>query len=67
MAILIVSADPREIDAIQMLKLTRDMPAVKTWTGESYDFHGACDLVLLSNPSYGNGQEMDIHIRTKAR
>jgi len=31
----------------------------------SDDFHGGCDLVLLDNPSYNNGQGMTIHIRTK--
>jgi len=35
------------------------------WTGEKYDFYGACDLVLLKDPAYGNGLGMDIHIRTK--
>lgn len=40
-------------------------PHFKTWTGEKYDFHGACDLVLLKDPAYGNVLGMDIHIRTK--
>jgi hypothetical protein len=35
------------------------------WTGEKYDFHGACDLVLLQNPDFHDGLGMDIHIRTK--
>jgi len=39
-------------------------PHFKTWAGEAYDFHGVCDLVLLSNPSFENGLGMDIHIRT---
>jgi len=40
-------------------------PHFKTWTGERFDFHGVCDLVLLSNPRYGNGAGMKIHLRTK--
>jgi len=39
-------------------------PHFKTWTGESYDFHGICDLVLLKNSAFGNGLGMDIHLRT---
>jgi len=40
-------------------------PHIKTWSGEMYDFHGSCDLVMLQNPSFGMGIGMDIHIRTK--
>jgi hypothetical protein len=39
-------------------------PHFKTWTGDKYDFHGACDLVLLTNPGFNDGLGMDIHIRT---
>eukprot|EP00797_Seminavis_robusta_P031262 Sro673_g185321.2 (413) ;mRNA; r:48182-49420 len=42
-------------------------PHFKTWAGKWYDFHGACDLVFLSNPSFAHGTGLDIHIRTKAR
>lgn len=34
-------------------------PHFTTWSGEKYDFHGVCDLVLLSSPN------VDIHIRTQ--
>jgi len=40
-------------------------PHIRTWTGESYDFHGVCDLVLMRNTDYDNGVAMDIHIRSK--
>lgn len=40
-------------------------PHFKTWTGERYDFHGVCDLVLLQNPGFAKTLGMDIHIRTK--
>lgn len=39
-------------------------PHFKTWSGERYDFHGLCDLVLLKNEEFGNGLGMDVHIRT---
>jgi len=40
-------------------------PHIKTWTGQLYDFHGVCDLVMLQNPDFKAGLGMDIHIRTK--
>jgi len=40
-------------------------PHIKMWTGEKFDFHGACDLVLFQNPKFANGLGMSIHIRTK--
>jgi hypothetical protein len=40
-------------------------PHIKTWVGEKYDFHGVCDLVMLSNPGFDNGRGMHIHIRNK--
>jgi hypothetical protein len=39
-------------------------PHFRTWSGEKYDFHGVCDLVLLRNPSFQNGLGLDIHLRT---
>merc|ERR1712048_823127 len=43
----------------------RGDPHFLTWTGEKYDFHGICDLVLLQNPGFENGLGMDVHVRTK--
>jgi len=40
-------------------------PHFRTWSGESYDFHGVCDLVLLKNAQFDEGLGMDIHIRSK--
>jgi hypothetical protein len=40
-------------------------PHFRTWSGESYDFHGVCDLVLLKNEQFDEGLGMDIHIRSK--
>lgn len=42
-------------------------PHFKTWNGKNYDFHGACDLLLLQNPNFSNGLGMNIHIRTVGR
>jgi hypothetical protein len=39
-------------------------PHFKTWTGEKFDYHGECDLVLVDQPSFNNGQGLRIHIRT---
>jgi hypothetical protein len=40
-------------------------PHFTTWSGDKFDFHGVCDLVLISNPAFGNGLGMDLHIRTE--
>jgi len=40
-------------------------PHFKTWNGELFDFHGLCDLVLVSSPLFGDGVGLDVHIRTK--
>lgn len=40
-------------------------PHVTTFSGETFDFHGVCDLVLLTNKSFLNGAGLDIHIRNE--
>lgn len=35
------------------------------WSGRKFDFHGGCDLVLVQNPDFNDGQGLYIHIRTK--
>jgi hypothetical protein len=40
-------------------------PHFKTWTGEKYDYHGECDLVLVDNPTFWNGLGLKVHIRTE--
>lgn len=42
-------------------------PHFKTWTGEYYDFHGICDLVLVDAPEFDNGSGLSVHLRTKER
>jgi hypothetical protein len=42
-------------------------PHFKTWSGDWYDFHGICDLVLLDAPDFNNGMGLTIHVRTKPR
>jgi hypothetical protein len=39
-------------------------PHFKTWYGDKFDYHGECDLVLVDNPSFNNGQGLRVHIRT---
>jgi hypothetical protein len=42
-------------------------PHFKTWRGQHYDFHGACDLVLLKSSTFESGLGLDVHIRTKMK
>ena len=44
---------------------TKGDPHFKTHSGEMYDFHGGCDMVLLDNPEFMDGLGMLVHIRTK--
>jgi len=39
-------------------------PHFKTWSGQSFDFHGHCDLVLLHNSHFDQGEGISIHIRS---
>jgi len=40
-------------------------PHFKTWKNEHFEFHGQCDLVMVSNKDFADGLGIDIHIRTK--
>jgi hypothetical protein len=40
-------------------------PHFKTWSGQKYDYHGICDLVLLSHPDFHGGLGLAIHVRSK--
>jgi len=52
-------------EAVRTVKGAFGDPHVRTWSGEHYEYHGACDLVLVHNPEFGSGLGMDIHIRNK--
>jgi len=39
-------------------------PHFKTWTGDKFDYHGECDLVLVDNPTFADGLGLKLHIRT---
>jgi hypothetical protein len=39
-------------------------PHFKTWSGDKFDYHGECDLVLVDNPSFNGGLGLKVHIRT---
>ena len=40
-------------------------PHFVTWYGNHYSYHGACDLVLVQNPSFAEGKGLDLHVRTE--
>ena len=40
-------------------------PHFVTWYGNHYSYHGACDLVLVQNPSFASGKGLDLHVRTE--
>lgn len=54
-----------EAKAAPELAYTKGDPHFKTFSGERFDFHGGCDLVLLKNQAFHKGAGMDVHIRTK--
>jgi hypothetical protein len=39
-------------------------PHIKKWNDDMFDFMGECDLVLIQNPDFNNGQGLHVHIRT---
>ena len=40
-------------------------PHFITWYGNHFSYHGACDLVLIQNPSFSDGKGLDLHVRTE--
>lgn len=40
-------------------------PHFVKWGGDKFDFHGACDLVLLDAPNFDNGKGLTVQIRTE--
>jgi hypothetical protein len=46
-------------------------PHFVTWSGQHYDFHGECDLILLQSKHFESGMGgdlgLDVHIRTQMR
>lgn len=40
-------------------------PHFKTWSGKKYDYHGICDLVLISHLDFHGGLGLSIHVRSK--
>jgi hypothetical protein len=45
------------------LEILKD-PHFVTFGGESFSFHGECDLVLMTSPGFASGLWLDIHVRT---
>eukprot|EP00581_Thalassiosira_minuscula_P028767 CAMPEP_0183751080 /NCGR_PEP_ID=MMETSP0739-20130205/1529_1 /TAXON_ID=385413 /ORGANISM="Thalassiosira miniscula, Strain CCMP1093" /LENGTH=490 /DNA_ID=CAMNT_0025987265 /DNA_START=129 /DNA_END=1601 /DNA_ORIENTATION=- len=42
-------------------------PHFFTWNDHRFSYHGECDLVLTSAPSFGDGKGLDVHVRTNNR
>jgi hypothetical protein len=40
-------------------------PHFSTWKGEHYEYHGMCDLELVSDPTFADGKGLSVHIRTE--
>jgi len=40
-------------------------PHILTWSKEHYEYHGACDLVLVQNPDFADGLGLHLHMRSK--
>jgi hypothetical protein len=40
-------------------------PHFTTWQGANFDYHGACDLVLINNKSFYGYKGLDVHVRTE--
>mmetsp|Transcript_24192 Transcript_24192/g.59232 ORF Transcript_24192/g.59232 Transcript_24192/m.59232 type:complete len:292 (-) Transcript_24192:5179-6054(-) len=38
---------------------------VTTWKDEQFEFHGQCDLVMMSDPSFADDKGLEVHIRTE--
>jgi hypothetical protein len=42
-------------------------PHFKTWQGHQFDFHGACDLVLVHSSNFASDLGLDMQVRTEIR
>jgi len=59
----------RALDNAELIRTTdpggHDDPHFATLKGERYDYHGQCDLIYTTCPSFDNNKGLRIHIRTK--
>jgi len=39
-------------------------PHFSTWANQRFNYHGACDLVLLHAPEFQGDKSIDVHVRT---
>ena len=39
-------------------------PHLKSWSGEWFDYHAECDLLLMHAPKFDGTNNLDIHVRT---
>jgi len=40
-------------------------PHFTSWQGANFDYHGACDLVMIHNENFNGYAGMDLHVRTE--
>jgi hypothetical protein len=66
-AIMLAASSLRCVSTFTHDSGTYGDPHFKTWSGKHYDFHGACDLVLIKSSTFESGLGIDVHIRTKMK
>lgn len=59
--------DPADVEEGDTTKGAHGDPHFVMFNGHHFEFHGGCDLVLLSVPEFNNGQGLTVHIRTKVK
>jgi len=60
-----LTATPGTINTGQTISATvGGDPHITKWNGKKYSYHGECDLVYVTAPSFEGGLGLDIHIRT---
>jgi len=52
------------LSCYNVICLLRTDPHFTTFSGMTFDYHGECDLAMLSSPSFASGSGLSVHIRT---
>jgi hypothetical protein len=56
---------PVEPPPVERMAGANGDPHFSTWQGEHFEYHGKCDLELVSDPTFADGKGLDVHIRTE--